>query len=62
MPATIVGAAGLLTSTTSNEFPTPGFGHGWEPPGRYFGQNLSRLSAVRQKVDPGRIMFSGLNY
>jgi FAD/FMN-containing dehydrogenase len=33
-----------------------------QPPGRYFGQNLSRLSAVRQKVDPGRIMFSGLNY
>ncbi|GBG39886.1 FAD-binding oxidoreductase [Mycobacterium montefiorense] len=33
-----------------------------QPPARYFGQNLSRLSAVRQKVDPGRVMFSGLNY
>jgi FAD/FMN-containing dehydrogenase len=28
---------------------------------RYFGPNLSRLSAVRQKYDPGRVMFSGLN-
>jgi len=33
-----------------------------QPPSRYFGQNLSRLSAVRQKYDPGRIMFSGLNF
>lgn len=33
-----------------------------QPASRYFGQNLSRLSAVRQKVDPGRVMFSGLNY
>ncbi|MDT5173174.1 MAG: hypothetical protein QOG37_425 [Mycobacterium sp.] len=33
-----------------------------QPPSRYFGPNLSRLSAVRQKYDPGRIMFSGLNF
>jgi len=33
-----------------------------QPPARYFGPNLSRLSAVRQKYDPGRVMFSGLNY
>ncbi|WP_421841792.1 FAD-binding protein [Mycobacterium sp.] len=28
---------------------------------RYFGTNLSRLTAVRQKYDPGRVMFSGLD-
>lgn len=33
-----------------------------QAPARYFGPNLSRLSAVRQKYDPGRVMFSGLNY
>jgi hypothetical protein len=33
-----------------------------QPPSRYFAQNLSRLSSVRQKYDPGRVMFSGLNY
>jgi hypothetical protein len=33
-----------------------------QPPARYFGQNLSKLTAVRQKYDPGRVMFSGLNY
>jgi FAD/FMN-containing dehydrogenase len=33
-----------------------------QPPARYFGQNLAKLSAVRQKFDPGRVMFSGLNY
>jgi FAD/FMN-containing dehydrogenase len=33
-----------------------------QPPSRYFGANLSRLTAVRQKYDPGRIMFSGLNF
>jgi FAD/FMN-containing dehydrogenase len=33
-----------------------------QPPSRYFGPNLSRLSAVRQKYDPGQIMFSGLNF
>ena len=27
---------------------------------RYFGPNLSQLSTVRQKYDPGRVMFSGL--
>jgi FAD/FMN-containing dehydrogenase len=27
---------------------------------RYFGSNLSKLSAVRQKYDPGRVMFSGM--
>jgi hypothetical protein len=27
---------------------------------RYFGPNLSRLDAIRQKYDPGRVMFSGL--
>jgi hypothetical protein len=33
-----------------------------QPPSRYFGPNLSRLSAVRQKYDPGRVLFSGLNF
>lgn len=33
-----------------------------QSPSRYFGPNLSRLSAVRQKYDPSRVMFSGLNY
>ena len=33
-----------------------------QPPSRYFGPNLSQLAAVRQKYDPGRIMFSGLNF
>ncbi|MEB4209304.1 FAD-binding oxidoreductase [Mycobacterium sp. 94-17] len=33
-----------------------------QSPSRYFGPNLSRLSAVRQKYDPGRVMFSGLNF
>jgi FAD/FMN-containing dehydrogenase len=33
-----------------------------QPASRYFGPNLPRLSAVRQKYDPGRIMFSGLNF
>jgi FAD/FMN-containing dehydrogenase len=33
-----------------------------QPASRYFGANLSRLSAIRQKYDPGRIMFSGLNF
>ncbi|WP_371328044.1 FAD-binding protein [Mycobacterium sp. 1423905.2] len=32
-----------------------------QPASRYFGSNLSRLSAVRQKYDPNRIMFSSLN-
>ena len=29
---------------------------------RYFGSNLSRLTSVRQKYDPNRVMFSGLNF
>ncbi len=29
---------------------------------RYFGPNLSRLAAVRQKYDPSRVMFSGLEF
>jgi FAD/FMN-containing dehydrogenase len=33
-----------------------------QPASRYFGPNLSRLGAVRQKYDPGRVMFSGLNF
>ena len=33
-----------------------------QQPARYFGQNLAKLSAVRQKYDPTRVMFSGLNY
>ena len=33
-----------------------------QPASRYFGANLPRLTAVRQKFDPGRIMFSGLNF
>jgi FAD/FMN-containing dehydrogenase len=33
-----------------------------QPASRYFGANLSQLAAVRQKYDPGRIMFSGLNF
>ncbi|MCB0926723.1 MAG: FAD-binding protein [Mycolicibacterium insubricum] len=32
-----------------------------QPASRYFGANLSRLSATRAKYDPNRIMFSGLN-
>jgi hypothetical protein len=33
-----------------------------QPAARYFGPNLSKLSAVRQKCDPGQVMFSGLNF
>jgi FAD/FMN-containing dehydrogenase len=33
-----------------------------QPSARYFGQNLNRLSNIRQKYDPNRIMLSGLNY
>lgn len=33
-----------------------------QPPSRYFASNLAQLSAVRQKYDPGRVMFSGLNF
>jgi FAD/FMN-containing dehydrogenase len=31
-----------------------------QPASRYFGSNLSQLDAIRQKYDPGRVMFSGL--
>jgi FAD/FMN-containing dehydrogenase len=31
-----------------------------QPASRYFGPNLPRLDAVRQKYDPGRVMFSGM--
>lgn len=33
-----------------------------QPASRYFGANTARLAATRQKYDPGRIMFSGLNF
>jgi FAD/FMN-containing dehydrogenase len=33
-----------------------------DPPSRYFGANLPKLTAVRQKYDPGRVIFSGLNF
>lgn len=33
-----------------------------QPASRYFGANLSQLIALRQKYDPGRIMFSGMNF
>ncbi|MBW0020166.1 MAG: FAD-binding oxidoreductase [Mycobacterium sp.] len=33
-----------------------------QPASRYFGANLSRLTAARQKYDPNRIMFSSLNF
>jgi hypothetical protein len=29
---------------------------------RYFGSNLSRLTPVRQKYDPNKVMFSGLDF
>lgn len=32
------------------------------PASRYFGSNLSQLTTVRQKYDPNRVMFSGLNF
>jgi FAD/FMN-containing dehydrogenase len=32
-----------------------------QSPGRYFGPNLAKLTAVRQRYDPNRVMFSGLN-
>ena len=33
-----------------------------QPASRYFSSNLARLTAVRQKYDPSRIMFSGVNF
>jgi len=32
------------------------------PASRYFGSNLSQMSAVRQKYDPNGVMFSGLSF
>jgi FAD/FMN-containing dehydrogenase len=32
------------------------------PASRYFGSNLSQLTAVRQKYDPNQIMYSGLKF
>jgi Berberine and berberine like len=29
---------------------------------RYFGANLAKLSTIRQKYDPGQLMFSGLSF
>ena len=29
-------------------------------PSRYFGDNLSRLNAIRQKYDPDGLMYSGI--
>ncbi|ORB91124.1 FAD-dependent oxidoreductase [Mycobacterium persicum] len=31
-------------------------------PSRYFGPNLSRLTEIRQRYDPNRLMYSGLNF
>ncbi|EPQ49084.1 MULTISPECIES: FAD-dependent oxidoreductase [Mycobacterium] len=31
-------------------------------PSRYFGSNLSRLTQIRQRYDPSRLMYSGLNF
>ena len=33
-----------------------------QPPARYFGPNLAKLSAVRRKYDPRQAMLSGLNF
>jgi FAD/FMN-containing dehydrogenase len=33
-----------------------------QPASRYFGPNLAQLTAVRQKYDPGRVMFPSLNF
>lgn len=32
------------------------------PASRYFGSNLARLSTVRQTYDPGKLMYSGLDF
>jgi FAD/FMN-containing dehydrogenase len=33
-----------------------------QPASRYFAGNVPRLTAIRQKYDPGRVMFSGLSF
>ena len=35
---------------------------GQTPAARYFGSNLPQLTCVRQKYDPNRVMFSGLEF
>ncbi|WP_308207403.1 BBE domain-containing protein [Mycobacterium angelicum] len=32
------------------------------PASRYFGSNLARLTTVRQTYDPGKLMYSGLDF
>ncbi|WP_245847166.1 BBE domain-containing protein [Mycobacterium szulgai] len=32
------------------------------PAARYFGSNLARLTTVRQTYDPGKLMYSGLDF
>ncbi len=47
------------------QFSVGGYVNYLEPnasPSRYFGSNLSQLTTVRQKYDPNRVMFSGLNF
>lgn len=49
---------------TVQQFSVGGYVNYLEPntdPARYFGSNLSRLTAVRQRYDPDRLMYSGLN-
>jgi FAD/FMN-containing dehydrogenase len=46
------------------QFSVGGYVNYLEPnssPSRYFGSNLSQLATVRQKYDPNRVMYSGLN-
>ncbi|OSC27611.1 FAD-linked oxidoreductase [Mycobacterium vulneris] len=47
------------------QFSVGGYVNYLEPnptPARYYGPNLSRLTTVRQKYDPNRMMFSGLDF
>ena len=47
------------------QFSVGGYVNYLEPnptPARYYGSNLPRLTTVRQKYDPNRIMFSGLDF
>jgi FAD/FMN-containing dehydrogenase len=46
------------------QFSVGGYVNYLEPnssPSRYFGSNLSQLATVRQRYDPNRVMYSGLN-